>query len=490
MTGILKKTKTEQKMSVRYFEGLNLWILAAVLVANIFFQLSEISSSLFVYLGTFVLIGVMFFIDKDEYIYLSVSLLSVLRFSQIFGVSAINVITFAYFFKTYIFENQYKTERKKNRLPRGVVIAGTVFILISLIYTTTYFKNVLANTKLLFFLIYLVDFFRHMENSKDADKKFMNVQVYYVAGVLIAILVALAVNPHSMSTSRMELAYRSGSNMLAISLTFCLAFVTMGMTKVRNIKEWAILAITALPLLYFCFATQSRTSIVGMIVIFASVIIFSLRQKESRLWIIMMVIASVAVLGGLILFAEGTQIHTNIMETIERFTNPKNDDISNGRFDIWKLYISKLKLDYRLFFFGGSLSDYNNRQAHNMFIETFAGYGLFGTIIFFWLYTVVFCEIRDSIKSLGKRSVRLLGFLPFFLVFFIGMASHSLQNTEPTVNFCLGVAMIYLYGERDLDETHVDNRDETGVEPFSKRKRYKNIRGMGYRYGESIRGNK
>ena len=49
MNRVLKKEKTENKTSVRYFEGLNLWIFAAVFVANVFFQLSEVSSSLFLY---------------------------------------------------------------------------------------------------------------------------------------------------------------------------------------------------------------------------------------------------------------------------------------------------------------------------------------------------------------------------------------------------------------------------------------------------------
>lgn len=478
MTRVLKKQKTEQKMSVRYFEGLNLWILAAVLVANIFFQLSEVSSSIFLYAGTFVMLGSLFFLDKDDYIYVTVALFSVLRFSQIFNVSVINIITFAYFFKTYVFENRYKVGKERNQLPKSVVIAGIIFILFSLVYIISNYRTTLTILKLLFFLIYMVDTFRNMSDRAVAEKKFMNIQVYYVAGVLIAVLVALLVNPEfSREAARMSLS-DGVVNQLAISLTFCLAFVTLGMSKVTNIKEWIVLAITALPLLYFCFETQSRTGIVGLIFIFASTIILGIIQKESRPWIIMMAIASVAVLGGLILFAEGTQLHENIMATIERFVNPKHGDISNGRFELWKKYIDKIFDDHRLFFIGGKISGFAGMQAHNMFVEIFANHGILGFAIVCWLYTTVFLEIRLAIKSLGKRQMKLLGFVPFTLVFIVGMASHTLLGTEATANFCLGTAMIYFYGEcneTENDSSINDNQINNVAELRRKRGKFKSL---------------
>lgn len=491
MTRVLKKEKTEKKTSVRYFEGLNLWILAAVFVANIFFQLSEVSSSLFLYVGTFVMLGTLFFLDKDDYIYVFVSLLSVLRFSTIFGVSVINIITFVYFFRTYVFENEYKSEKDKRRMPKTVVSAGVVFILYSLQYILNgnqAMRMSFIAIKLMFFMLYMVDVFRSFTDRKTAEKKFMNIQVYYVVGVLIAVFTSILVNPaYSLDATRMSLAEDSGTNQLGISLAFCLVFVTMGMTKVRNFKEWTVLAVTALPLLYYCFATQSRTSLIAMIITFASVLTFGYGQKRARLWITLMGIASVAVLGGLILFTEGTQIHENIMRTIERFTDPRGNDISNGRFDLWMHYFEVLGSDMRLFFLGGPLDKYGGVQAHNMFIEIIALFGLFGVGIVVWMYSTVFFEIRKAIVSLGRGKIRLLGFLPLLILFVTGMASHTLLNTEPTVNFCLGVAMIYFYGEIDSDEDNVADDDDSGVKPLTKRKRYKNIRRLDHRYGKKLR---
>lgn len=490
MTRVLKKQKTENKTAIRYFEGLNLWILAAVFVANVFFQLSEVSSSLFLYVGTFILLGILFFIDKDEYIYLFVSLLSVQRFSTIFNVSVINIITFVYFFKTYVFENEYKSEKEKRRLPKSIVSAGIFYIIFSLLdlFDANGIRSMLISVKLLFFLIYMVDVFRSMNDRKQAEKRFMNMQVYYIYGVLIAVFTSILINPsYSLDATRMSLSEDSGVNQLGISLAFCLAFVTLGMTGVTNFKEWTTLAITALPLLYYCFATQSRTSIIALIIIFASVLTMGYTQKKARLWITLMGVASVVVFGSLVLFTEGSQIHENIMGTIERFADPGKDDISGGRFELWSHYIEVLGSNMKFFFLGGNLDDFGGIQAHNMFIEMFAGGGLVGVILSIALYATVFIEIRKAIVSIRESKKHILGFLPFVLVFVTGMASHSLLNTVPTVNFCLGVAMIYFYGECNSDEDNVADNDDSGIESLRKRKRYKNIRRLDSRYSKKFR---
>ncbi len=492
MQKTLVRPETEKKKSsIRYLDGLNLWILAAVFVANIFFQLSEVSSSVFMYAGTLIMIIPLFFLDKDEYIYIFVSLLSVIRFSTVFNISVINLITIIYFVRTYILDNEYKTEKDKRRMSKIVVAPCVVFVLYSLQYIldgNLAMRMSFIAVKLMFFLLYMVDVFRSCTDRKQGAKKFMNIQVYYVLGVMIAVFCSILVNPaYSLDATRMSLAEDSGVNQLGISLAFCLVFVTLGMTKVENFKEWLCLAGVALPLLYYCFATQSRTSIIGMIITFASVLTFGYGQKRARKWITFMGIGSVLVLGGLILFTEGSQIHENIMRTIERFTDPRGNDISNGRFDLWALYYEKFTTNAKLFFLGGPLESYANTQAHNMFIEIFALYGILGTGIIIWMYTAVFIEIKNSVIALGKGKTRLLGYLPLAVLFITGMASHSLLNTGPSSFFCMGVAMIYFYGENDLDEDNVVDIDDSGVESLSKRKGHKNFRRVDNRYSKKFR---
>ena len=490
----LRRKKAENTISVRYFSGLDYRILIATVVSNVFFQLSQISSSIFLYIGTLVMVGVLFFIDTKEYINLSISYISVLRFATIANVSVLNLITIIYFFKAYIVDNEYKKEKHKRRLPQMVVISGIVLIMYCMQYMFdgTGFSGLRIEfiaIKLMLFLIYLVDIFRNCESKAELKDTFMKMQVYYIYGILVAIFVSILINPsYSLDATRMSLSEGSGSNQLGISLTFCLVLVTLGVTTAKNFKEWLVLIITALPLLYFCFATQSRTCIVGMIITIVCAVVFGTAQKESRRWVLLMALGVVVVLGGMILFAEGTQIHQNIMQTIDRFINPKNDDISNGRIDLWQIYIEKLKNNAGLFFFGGQRTEYMNTMAHNMFLEIFAVYGFFGTIIVIWIYSSVFVEIRRAILRFGKSTnIKVLGFLPLAIVFITGMVSHSLLNTQPTITFCMGVAMIYLYGENNTDENTLVDSDESGNRLISKRKRTQNLRRLDSRNGKKLR---
>ncbi len=483
MQRALKKQTTEKKKSIRYLDGLNLWILAAVFVANIFFQLSEVSAEFFMYVGTLIMIVPLFFLDKDDYIYVFVSLISVIRFSTIFDISVINIITIVYFVRAYVFDNEYKTEKDKRRMPRSTVAACVVFILYSLQYILNgnqAMRMSFIAIKLMLFLLYMVDVFRSCKDEKNGSKRFMNIQVYYVLGVLIAVFTSILINPaYSLDATRMSLAEGAGTNQLGITLAFCLVFVTMGMTKVTNYKEWICLAGVALPLLYYCFATQSRTSLIGMIITFAAVLTMGYAQPRARKWITFMGIGSVAVLGGLILFTEGSQLHENIMRTIERFTDPRGNDISNGRFDLWVHYLEVFTKDAKLFFLGGPLDSYGGIQAHNMFLEIFALYGVIGAGIVAWMYTAVFIDIKNAIVSLRKGKFRLLGLLPMVVLFVTGIASHTLLNTEPSFFFCMGVAMLYFYGENDSDENTLADNDDSGSESLAERKGHKNFRRLG-----------
>ncbi len=487
----LRREKNENKISIRYFQNLNYIIVGAVFVANIFFQLSEVSSSIFLYVGTLIMIGTLFFIDKDEYIYLSVALISVLRFSTIFNVSVINIITIVYFVKAYLLENEYKREKDKRRMPKTILTAGLFYVFYSLRNIFAFESNlrsVLLAIKITLFLVYLSDIFRCCESKKEAAERMRKILVYYVYGVAVAILASIIINPeYSLHAERMALGDRTGVNQLGISLAFCITFLSIGVTKAKSFYEWFVIIITALPLLYFCFATQSRTAIVMLIITLVSCVVFGYAQKESRLWITLMVIGVVVVLGGLIVFGEGTPIHGYIMETIDRFENPRGGDITGGRFGLWTVYIDVLKSNPWIFFFGGKLEDFTSTQAHNMFLEVFAGVGFFGTIIVIWLYTSVFVEIRKSLLKFGKPTFKFLSFLPFAAVFITGMASHSLLNTEPTVNFCIGVAMIYLYGEESENENTLADSNEPSNRFVSKRKRTQNFRRMDRRNSEKLR---
>ncbi len=486
MTRTLKR-REDKKISIRYFEGINYKILVSVFVAGIFFSLSQISSSLFSYLGAAVIIAALIFIKREDYLYLSLALVNVLPTSTVFGISSLNIITVVYFVQTYLLDNEYKREKDKHRLPKSVTASGVVFIMYGLNYLITLsgsdgLQKVLVAIKTVLMLIYLVDSFRDFKDKESLVSGFRKMQVYFVLGTLITSLMSIAVNPDSLfEEARLTLTDGGvgGATRLGILLAFCLVFVTMAMTKVRNLVEWLVLVGAALPLLYLCFSTQSRTCIIAMIVILAAVSVFGMIRKESRIWILLMLLGVVVVLGGLILFTEGSQIYESIMHTIYRFQNPSGGDITNGRADLWVIYIEKLKSDMRLFFLGGARNEYASVESHNMFIEIIALNGFFGSIIVVWMYTAVYCSIRKSVLRFAEKKVHPLGFLPLATLFLVGMASFTILRSEFTIYYCLGVAMVYMYSVSEFDEKDSDsdaNKAENSLKTRSARYRLRNQR--------------
>lgn len=466
----LKNKKTKKLASIRYFQGLNYWILASVLVANIFFQLSEVSMSALKYVGIVCSLVPIFFIDKDDYIYAFISYMSVIRVSTIFNIAAINIISIVYFIRTYIFDNKYMRERDKRKFPQNVIVACMVFILYSLQYLLEkepIIKTPLEIIKLLFFIVFMVDIFRACRTREELCKKFMNIQVYFIAGVLISIVCSLVINPNfALNSERLEVADTSGTNQLGILLAFCIVYSLFAVTRVKNINELLVHGVILFIFTYYCFATQSRTAIVGIMLSLFCIVIWGFSHVRTIIPVATMIATLSLFLYLVFTYGQETALYANIMETVERFTDPKDNDISNGRLDLWKMYIDALMNDAKLFFFGGDSESYPRLVAHNIFIEIWAEYGLIGFGIVCWIYTAVFMEIRNAIIRFGKSKIKVISFLPFAMVFVMGMASHTLIGTVPTVTFCMGTAMIYLYNQDSLDNS---NSESDSVAPEEKR---------------------
>lgn len=480
MERTLKNKKTLSFASVRYFQGLNYLILATVLVSNICFQLSEVSTSAFKYLGIICSMVPLFFIDKDDYIYVFISYLSVIRVSTIFGVAAINLVTFVYFFRAYIFDERYHFQKERRLLSRNLIVACVVLILYSLQYMfadSGEIKTLLENIKLMFFLVFMVDAFRSCESEEKLYKKFMNMQVYCIVGVFISVVSSLLINPnYALKQERLAVAEASGTNQLGILLAFCIVYLLFAVMRVKNISEIAVIGCVLFVFTYYCFATQSRTAIVGILAALVCIVIWGLTHSKTAVPIAVMIAVLLLFLYLVCTYGKDTVIYENIMMTVERFVNPKKGDISNGRLYLWKTYLNAIFTDARLFLLGGQSSAYPDLVAHNIFIEILADYGFIGFGIVAWIYVVVFKEIKNSVTRFGKRKVKLISLLPFALVFIMGMASHTLTGTVPTVTFCLGTAMIYLYG---YDKPQTEQSDEEKT--FGKAKRFKPLRGKTFK---------
>ncbi len=473
MDRTLKGIKTQNNVSsVRYFQDLNPWMIVVLVVVNVLFQLSESVSPVFKYAGICVLFAMLFFLDKDDYIYFSVSLMSVISFATVFTVSVINVITVVYFIRAYIYDNKYMPKKEKRKFPSQIIIVCVVWIM----YCVQYFfegtdglKAVIVVVKQLLFLVYMVDVFRVCKSRKEVRKKLFTMEIYYVLGIIISSIISVVMNGNqSLHNTRLMLNSVTGANRYGLLLAFSMIFILLEFLNVKNVKEWIVLAVAAGIVLYFCFAVKSRNCMITVALSFVATVFYGISKPKSRLSAIILLVSAVSLFVLIVTVGKNARIYDNIMGTIHRFVNPSGEDITNGRTDLWVDYLKAFTSDIRFFLLGSSNRDnFADKEAHNIYLDILTQYGIIGFFIVSVVYTMVFIEISKVVKSFGKVKSDLISFLPFFMVFFMGIASSlSLLTTNPTINFCMGVAMIYSYqidDDSNAEEEKVIDEKKTRV---------------------------
>ena len=104
----------------------------------------------------------------------------------------------------------------------------------------------------------------------------------------------------------------------------------------------------------------------------------------------------------------------------------QNDDVSNGRFDIWNQYINTFNNNPILWFIG--IGDFKKHgiemMAHNFLIEDIANYGIVGCTLLYSCCILTYRKLKRRFSS--KNSYYLL--LPFFIPIIGGITLHGMTN--------------------------------------------------------------
>ena len=130
---------------------------------------------------------------------------------------------------------------------------------------------------------------------------------------------------------------------------------------------------------------------------------------------------------------------------IYRMQRLEDNDISNGRFELWDLYLNIFRENSSILWLGGM--DYTKfgieMVAHNMIIEQLAAYGIIGSFILFILYLNIFLNIK--IKSNSTIRIVSAGVIPLLSFLIISMFSHTLLGVPQTI-------MLYISAYGILEE--------------------------------------
>lgn len=169
-------------------------------------------------------------------------------------------------------------------------------------------------------------------------------------------------------------------NYYSIIVIVCLYALLLFMYKKEISYKLGVPLFVAL--IVFGCMTYSRTFYIALVCVLVAIIAIRFRNGA---------FASTLAIGAVFFVAfayyEG---QSGVIESIlSRF---QREDISSGRFGIWKMYLDEIGNSLRILTIGAGLgaSLPGNVGAHNFYIETVYHIGLLGAAIYFWLlYTIL-----------------------------------------------------------------------------------------------------
>ncbi len=215
------------------------------------------------------------------------------------------------------------------------------------------------------------------------------------------------------------------------SISVILVVVLCVMLFINRDGNQVVLAVIALGLTVFGFTTYSK---MFMLFVGLFAIIFVLLQMKSpkKMALLMLPIAAVAV--GLYKWMQ----YSGYLDVMKNRLS--GEDISTGRFDIWKNYLTYILSSPSTLFLGDGIKapDYNGVAPHNTYIELIYYLGILGTIIF--LVTLI--SVFKSRKIIFKRNI-----LNYALIIaFLGMsATLACFTINDLMFYCMLMWMGYNY---------------------------------------------
>lgn len=429
------------------FGTLDIKTFAYIALTIIIFQMGENVSSVFDYVGIVVMLVGLLVIDHNQIVFAYIVFSASNRLLNVGNnIPLLPILTIVYMVREYILKKGYK----KYGLDTQMLIILAIYILYSMrFFFVDYSFGVFIKTaKLIFSFVMLIDAFKKC-SSKDEVKTRFNQLIFYLSfGLTITVFISAIFSSTSNSLDRFSISVDSGANVLGIYVSCAIGAATVMLLSDNTLLLKRVMGLLIIPMAYIGLLTQSRTFVVLMIIMIAWVLIFGFKNDYSRNATVAFAVVGVVVALIFIIFFKNTEIYGLINTIIERFINPRNDDVSGGRTRLAQEYLRVIFSSWKYILFGsdGSLGVVaGGVVAHNMYIEVLYGNGFVGAVIVFAIYTVFFRKIRDSFVKVGFDKAHIEGALPFILCFVGGLSSHTILGVMPTNEFFIGVCAIYYY---------------------------------------------
>lgn len=423
--------------------------LLVIIIGTLSIIFAQISENYYFNAGIFIaysmiLLWALYATQKDL-LFMVFFLLSDNRIFDIGGISIQLVLMFIYIVKFNLL--------KTHKIYSSIFYSCCVYIVYSFIYFNTGLTNVLQGFKFSLIIIFYTQIFSEKNFLKK--KLYMELIRISVMGVIISIICSIAVNPLRLfETGRFALSKDSNWNLLGILSALLFSHSILIYFSVENKKYlwYAIFSVVCV------LITTSRTAL--LLVVISAVWVFLFNGNITSSFAKKCIFLTI-VLILLVFYIIGIIDIPALDKVIDRILNPRQGDISNGRFTLWEQYIKYLSNNYNvlLFGYGGPLiegimvkADTDSLVAHNMFIEQIVSYGIVGNVIIIAMYMFSYKIIKNVNYSKGNNKIMFCYLLNILNVFIAGMFSHLITSVLVTSELYLGIVQYLVFSKERGNE--------------------------------------
>ena len=264
---------------------------------------------------------------------------------------------------------------------------------------------------------------------------------YMIIGCIITILFSWMFNFYLLNGLRWGISEATGINNTAIltgiTFTICLLMVM----RCRGNKKifWLGLIISGSA----CGLTGSRTGflLIGCSLLWIFVYIFLYGDMNKKLKIVLLAVCLISL--GIAVFAMSESIRNTIFYMLSKTLEPKNGDISNGRFELWGEYLKRWKDNILWIILGcGTYTNMGmDTMAHNMIIEQLVQFGLIGNGILIYLYYIIYKKMDLLWKDKRNKKSHPYTRIIVINILIAGMLSHVFIGLNNTMLFWIGIIL-------------------------------------------------
>lgn len=283
------------------------------------------------------------------------------------------------------------------------------------------------------------------KNNEKREKLIYSCILFFVLGVIATNFLGLVFDPaYSFASVTTKLRFSGGDfnnpNIIGFDISFAisLVFVHLFYTNRKILISISSLII----LIPFGLMTQSRSFFFSLLFMSAFFLVSSILVAErKKIYLFGILIAVICI----VIFSAKDLSYGLFSSAYDRILNPKNGDISAGRFIIWTEYASYL-LNYKLaLFFGSGIQNVNEtfgiaQVAHNAVLEVIISWGIIGCILFASFFVVTYKKMKitfstKNIRRKGRKYGMLVRYLPLYILLLSSVTGHSFLSNPFIVKF-------------------------------------------------------